>query len=327
MCDFARTMAIAAAQEILIAAQGESATRARRADFKGRRDLVTDVDRRIEALLAEQIRARYPDDAILAEETMRISGRSGRVWILDPLDGTTNFVHEHPLVCVSIALADGYEGPPEPSAVRGDPLASGFLDPQRMPRMLAAAVCAPFLGEIYWAGRGTGAFLAKLPQWRATESRAARGDRITADAAPPRAARRLRVSSTSRLADSLVATGFAYRRNEVRNDNLGNFAKVALAARGIRRGGSAALDLCFVAAGRFDAFWELYLKPWDVAAGLLLVEEAGGRVSDLSGGPRAPEGVAVLASNGEVHEEVRGLLEGPDPDWVIAEQERLWRDS
>lgn len=264
-------------------------------DQKGRRDLVTAVDRDVEAMIAQRIAERFPEDAILGEEAERRPGRSGRVWIVDPLDGTVNFVHRHPMFCVSIALAEGYAGPPRDREAF-DARASGFFDPARLPRVLLGAVAAPLLRETFWGERGGGAWLN---------------------------GRRLRVAETTDIEEALVATGFAYRRNEVTNNNLGNFTRLALRTRGVRRGGSAALDLCYVAAGRFGAFWELYLKPWDVAVGTLLVEEAGGRVTDFANGPRALEGVEVLASNGPLHEPVREMLEGADPSWARGEREKL----
>jgi myo-inositol-1(or 4)-monophosphatase len=264
-------------------------------ESKGRRDLVTEVDRRTETFLAARIAARFPDDAILGEESIRRPGRSGRVWILDPLDGTTNFVHGHPMFCVSLALAEGYTGPPRADSVF-DARASGFFDPGSLPRPVLGVVAAPLLRETFWAERGGGAWLNE---------------------------RRVRVTRARDLGEALVATGFAYRRNELANDNLANFGRLALRVRGVRRGGSAALDLCYVAAGRFGAFWELYLKPWDVAAGMLLVEEAGGRVTDFAGGARAIEGVEVLATNGALHEPVRALLEGADPRWASGERLKL----
>ncbi len=295
MIAFARALAAEAAAR-LAAAYDQTAGLA--VDFKGRRDLVTDVDRSTEIFLAARIHEHFPDDAILGEESIRRMGRSGRVWILDPLDGTTNFVHCHPMFCVSIAVADGFTRMPDPRDPGLDALASGLFPPGDLPRVLLGVVAAPILREVFWGERGRGAYLGE---------------------------RRLRVSSATDLGDALVATGFAYRRNELSNSNLGNFGRLALRARGIRRGGSAALDLCYVAAGRFAAFWELYLKPWDVAAGILLVEEAGGRVTDFSGGSRALEGVEVLATNGRVHESVRELLDGPDPAWAAGERARLSR--
>jgi myo-inositol-1(or 4)-monophosphatase len=287
--DFARALAAEAAV-ILRAAHGRMTEHT--LERKGMRDLVTDVDRRIEDSLADRIRRACPDDAILGEERVRQPGRSGRVWIIDPLDGTTNFVHAHPMVCVSIALAEGYQDLPLPGIVF-DAQASGFFSPAALPRVRLGVVAAPVLGETFWGERGCGAFVND---------------------------RRLAVSATDDLGDSLLATGFAYRLPELRVTNLENFNRLALRARGIRRGGSAALDLCYVAAGRFDAFWELYLKPWDVAAGMLFVEEAGGHVTDFEGCARAIEGVEVLASNGRMHARVRELLDRADPFWAQSER-------
>lgn len=292
MLDFARSLAEEGG-ELIRAAYERAAPWTM--ELKGRRDLVTDIDRRVEEHLARRLRAACPDDALLGEEGLRQSGRSGRVWILDPLDGTTNFVHGHPMVCVSIALAEGHRES-LPGETAEDPLASGLFAAGELPRVRLGAVVAPILREAYWAERNAGAWLDGRP---------------------------LRVSATERLDEALVATGFSYRRNELANDNLENFRRLALQARGIRRGGSAALDLCYVAAGRFDAFWELYLKPWDVAAGLLFVEEAGGRVTDGAGGGRALEGVEVVATNGRLHETVRRSLDRADPRWSAGERARL----
>ncbi len=315
MIDFARRIAADAAR-LLLERLGH--LRAGEIDFKGRRDLVTAADRAAEGLLAEAIEREFPGDAILGEERVRKAGHSGRLWIVDPLDGTTNFVHAHPMFCVSVALAEGYRaiervppgGPANASAARDEerahprcePNASGFFAPGDLPRPLIAVIHAPRLREEFWAERGKGAWMRDT---------GAGG------------ARRMRVSETKELADALLATGFAYRMNEVANDNCANFTRLARRARGIRRGGSAALDLAYTAAGRFDGFWELYLKPWDAAAGILLVEEAGGRVSDVRGRPRALEGTEVLASNGGLHEAISALLDEADPAWALEERRKL----
>jgi myo-inositol-1(or 4)-monophosphatase len=295
--DFIGPLARAAGERLLA---GMGRLTAGQIDFKGRRDMVTAVDRDIEAFIAARILATFPDDAVLAEEAIRRDGTSGRVWIVDPLDGTTNFVHGHPMVCVSVALADGYAGLPAGDGADLGPAASGFFRPGNRPRLLAGVVHAPVLGETFLAERGGGARLND---------------------------RRIQVSRESDVARSLVATGFAYRLHELANSNLGNFGRVALIAQGVRRGGSAALDLAYVAAGRFDAFWELYLKPWDVAAGMLLVEEAGGRVTDCAGGLDAHEATGILATNGLVHGPMVALLEGPDPAWAAAERARLFGEA
>ena len=220
-------------------------------------DLVTEVDHACEALMVERLRAERPDDAVLAEEG-RGQDRADAVWrwIIDPLDGTTNYAHGYPRFCVSIGV--------EHRGVRS-----------------VGVVYDPLLEELYTAVRGKGSFLN---------------------------GRRLRVSEETELGRSLVATGFAYDVRESTSDNLDHFAAFVKNARAVRRDGSAALDLCYLAAGRFDGFWELQLHPWDVAAGFLIVEEAGGRVSDRAGGPPPRSGRDTVASNGHIHAAMLSLL-------------------
>lgn len=213
-------------------------------------DLVTEVDQACEAMIVAGIEAERPGDAILAEE-----GRGGDQtdaswrWIIDPLDGTTNFAHGFPRFCVSIGV-------------------------ERDDERAVAVVYDPLLDERFEAVAGAGAWL---------------GDRA------------LSVSSEVEFGKALVATGFAYDVHDSAQDNLESFARVVKTARGIRRDGSAALDLCYVAAGRLDAYWELKLHPWDVAAGLLILEEAGGRASDYAGGPVPRSGRELVVSNGPLH--------------------------
>jgi myo-inositol-1(or 4)-monophosphatase len=213
-------------------------------------DLVTEVDRECEALIVEAIREARPEDGILAEEGggHDESARAWR-WIIDPLDGTTNFAHGFPRFCVSIGVEFQSE-------------------------RTVAVVYDPLLDESFHAVRGAGAWLGS---------------------------RQLHVSDTRDLGQALVATGFAYDVHESLDDNLARFAQVLKAARGIRRDGSAALDLCYVAAGRLDAYWEFKLHPWDVAAGCLIVEEAAGRVTNAAGGPVPPNGNEIVASNAHLH--------------------------
>jgi myo-inositol-1(or 4)-monophosphatase len=220
-------------------------------------DLVTEVDHACEALMVETLRAERPDDAVLAEEG-RGQDRADAVWrwIIDPLDGTTNYAHGYPRFCVSIGV--------EHRGIRS-----------------VGVVYDPLLEERYTAVRGKGSFLN---------------------------GRRLRVSEETELGRSLVATGFAYDVRESTSDNLDHFAAFVKNARAVRRDGSAALDLCYLAAGRFDGFWELQLHPWDVAAGFLIVEEAGGRVSDRAGGPPPRSGRDTVASNGHIHAAMLALL-------------------
>ena len=221
-------------------------------------DLVTEVDRACEELIALGIQTARPGDAILAEEGHGEDEDGARLrWIIDPLDGTTNFAHGFPRFCVSIGI--------ECEGVR-----------------TLGVVYDPLLDECFEAVRGEGAWLGE---------------------------RRLRVSAEREIGRSLVATGFAYDVHDSQDDNLASFRNVVKTARGIRRDGSAALDLCYVASARLDAYWELKLHPWDVAAGILIVEEAGGRVSDFAGGPADRSGREVVSSNGLVHEALLGLLE------------------
>lgn len=217
-------------------------------------DLVTEVDRACEALIVEGIEAARPDDAILAEEGHGEDRDAPFRWIIDPLDGTTNFAHGFPRLCVSIGV--------ERRTKTGDYARA------------VGVVYDPLLDERFEAVRGDGAWLRD---------------------------RRLAVSAESEWGRALVATGFAYDVHGSEDDNLESFRNVVKSARGIRRDGSAALDLCYVAAGRVDAYWELKLHPWDVAAGYLILEEAGGRVTDFRGGPPDRSGREVASSNGRLH--------------------------
>lgn len=237
-------------------------------EFKGPRELVTPVDRACEEYVVQRIRQAYPAHGYFAEEGHQAEGAWR--WIVDPIDGTTNFSQRLPLFSVSLGLE--FEG-----------------------ELLLGVVSAPYLDELFWARRGGGAWLA----WRG--------------AAP----RRCHVSQTSELKDAVLATGFAYVRNETQNDNLENWRRLCLASRGVRRGGSAAIDLAYVADGRFDAFWEMHLKPYDVAAGVVLIREAGGKVSDFFGGEDWLEGQSIVVSNGAIHERVRESLDPVHEDpWV-----------
>ncbi len=240
---------------------------------KGTNDFVTAADLAAERAVREAIRSAHPGHGILGEEEAgaRLDA-PGPTWIVDPLDGTTNFIHGFP----PFAVAAG-------CAVRGT--------------VVAAAIVAPVLGELFWGARGTGAFAAPLePARNADPGRLARGS----------GGRHLRVSSRAGLPGALVATGFPFRRLEHLEDYLVQFRAVLRVAAGIRRCGSACLDLAWVAAGRLDGFWEEGLGPWDLAAGSLLVEEAGGKVTDLDGGSGFLARGGVVAAAPGVH---GGLLE------------------
>jgi myo-inositol-1(or 4)-monophosphatase len=247
-------------------------------EHKDSRELVSRVDRASERFIVEGLRQAFPEHAILGEEGGYAAGPGAEAewrWLVDPLDGTTNFLHGHPFFSVSIALE--HRGQTPPAARRlGEP------SPAAAPNIVAAVVYAPYLDECYFATRGEGAFL---------NSRSIR----------------LAVSPTAVLGEALVSTGFAYERE--RFPNYDNFVRIAHHSLGIHRCGSAALDLAFVAAGRYDLFWELGLRPHDVAAGALLVLEAGGRVTDFAGGTDWLEGHNVIASNGPLHAAVQGLLD------------------
>jgi myo-inositol-1(or 4)-monophosphatase len=230
---------------------------ARRIAFKGSpTNLVTEMDARAEALIVDRLTAEFPDDAILAEERGARAGRSGRRWIVDPLDGTTNYAHGLPIYGVSIALE-----------------AAG--------RVLLGAVYDPSQRELFVAERGHGAFCNDA---------------------------RLAVSSTPTLDGSLLATGFPYDIRVNVDNNLTEYAAFSVRARGVRRLGSAVLYLAWVAAGRFDGYWELRLGPWDVAAAGLMVEEAGGRLTAIGGGPVDLDAPTVIASNGRIHDEILSVL-------------------
>jgi len=220
-------------------------------------DLVTEVDKACEALIVATVERERPGDAILAEEGGGTdhAGAEWR-WIVDPLDGTTNYAHGYPRFCVSIGV-------------------------QHRGRAAAGVVFDPLMDELYTATRGGGAF---------------------------RNGRPIRVSNETDLSRGLMATGFAYDRRRSERDNIENFAEFLQSARAIRRDGSAALDLCYVASGRLDGYWELKLSPWDVAAGLLIVEEAGGRTSDAKGGNEHWNGAHVVASNGPLHDAMIDVL-------------------
>jgi len=230
--------------------------------FKGSpTNLVTEMDRRAEALIIEAIQAEFPRDAILSEERGTVDGSSSRRWIIDPLDGTTNYAHGIPIFCVSIALeVDG--------------------------QARLGVVYDPNLDECFVATRGRGAWL--------------NGERLA-------------VSEAVTLNESLVATGLPYNIRETPCNNLAEFAAFSLRCQGVRRMGSAVLYFCYVAAGRLDGYWELRVGPWDAAAGVLMVEEAGGRVTNLEGGPLNPERPEVVASNGRIHDEMLRVLEEVRP--------------
>jgi len=225
-------------------------------EFKGEINIVTDIDKKAESTIIRHLKKNFPKHHILAEEGGGESTGSGYKWVIDPLDGTTNFAHGFPFFCVSIAL-----------------------EKNRTP--ILGVVYDPIRDELFYAEKGKGSFLNN---------------------------KKIRVSKTSKLNNALLATGFAYNFRKAYRSNLENFYKLMLHARAIRRAGSAALDLCYVACGRFDGFWELDLHPWDTAAGILIIKEAGGKVSRLFGEPYSHYDKELLCSNTKIHSQMIAAL-------------------
>lgn len=223
---------------------------------KGSIDLVTDVDLASEKLIREAISTYHPRHEILAEEGGLTESNSEYRWIVDPLDGTTNYAHGYPVFCVSIALEH-----------KGEVVLGVVYDPTRE--------------ELFTAERGGGAALNNRP---------------------------IRVSKIDDLTQSILSTGFPYDIKTSKLTNLNHWANFAMNAQALRRDGAAALDLCYVACGRYDGFWELNLAPWDTAAGSLIVAEAGGRVTDFGGGTFSNYKPEVLASNGLIHDRMIDVL-------------------
>ncbi|MDP9356185.1 MAG: inositol monophosphatase [Chloroflexota bacterium] len=260
--DGARAVAIDVARDAG-AVLRERLGRERDVQFKGTIDLVTDADRAAEALIAGRLRETYPDHRLLGEEGARgsaeVEGQEGEAspygWVIDPLDGTTNYAHGYPHFAVSIAL-------------------------ERAGTLLLGVVYDPMRDELFVAERGQGASLNGIP---------------------------LRVTGTDALIGSLLATGFPYDQ-AVRAEAAAIWNAFLFLTQGVRRDGSAALNLCYVAAGRLDGFYERPLQPWDMGAGALMVEEAGGRVSDFRGGVFDLYGHEAIASNGALHETILSVI-------------------
>jgi myo-inositol-1(or 4)-monophosphatase len=217
--------------------------------YKGDINLVTEMDMRSERVVVETLLASFPGHGIMAEEETLIRNDSGFTWIIDPLDGTTNYAHGYPCFSVSIALEQKSE-------------------------IVLGVVYDPMRDELFTARKGEGAFLNGRP---------------------------IKVSVADTLIKSLLATGFPYDRKVSEKNNMDHFHDLLMASQEVRRDGSAAIDLCFLACGRFDGFWELKLKPWDVAAGSIIVQEAGGTVSNFSGAKFSIYDDEILASNGNIH--------------------------
>ncbi|MDR1578466.1 MAG: inositol monophosphatase [Deltaproteobacteria bacterium] len=242
---------------------------------KGLIDLVTQYDLKSEWAIRAIIKKAFPSHDLLAEEEgLDSANPQAPRWHVDPLDGTTNFAHQHPFFAVSVALSV-----PEPAGWK----------------TLVAVVRAPILREVFWAIRGQGAFLQSLDHRQ--------------DGQPLANARQLRVSSANRLVQSLVNTGFPYDVHTRAREIVAPFERMLGQVQAVRRAGAASLDLAFVAAGRAEGYWETGLKPWDVAAGALLVEEAGGQVTDGQGAAyQLEKSPTILASNGLIHQEMVSII-------------------
>ncbi len=222
--------------------------------FKGSVDILTEADKECEKTVIEKILSQFPKDSILAEESGETNSitKSEYLWVIDPLDGTTNFAHGYPFFAFSCAL-------------------------QKNGETIATLVEIPFLKETFFAKKGEGAFLNE---------------------------KRIRVSKVTELKKSLLVTGLPYFRAKVVDDLLDKMKKAVLNGQGLRRGGAAAVDLCYIACGRLDGYFEIGLKPWDTAAGVLIVEEAGGKVTDYSGNEFSIYGKEIVATNSLIHNEL-----------------------
>lgn len=225
-------------------------------EYKGETNLVTEVDKRSETLIVDLLTSRFPNHSMLAEEGTHAERGPEFRWVIDPLDGTTNYAHDYPFFCVSIAL-------------------------EQNGKVIVGVVYHPLFEELFVAERGGGAYLN---------------------------GKRIQVSSVDRLRRSLLSTGFPYDVGEDSLEAIEHFRNFVHTAQAVRRDGSAALDLCYVAMGRFDGFWEVRLKPWDTAAGALVVLEAGGQVTDFLSDSYSIYDSQVMASNGLIHDQMREVI-------------------
>lgn len=226
--------------------------------LKGDINPVTIADTESEKLIIGEIKKAFPHHSILAEETGGEKQESEWLWVIDPLDGTTNYAHHYPSFCVSIALL-------------------------KKCKPIMGVIYHPLLSEFFYAEKGNGAYLNDRP---------------------------IKVSNVDKLDKAFLTTGFAYDVHETEDDNVDNFRAFLKRSMAIRRGGSAALDLAYTACGRFDGFWEMRLHPWDTAAGILMVEEAGGRVTTFDGGDFDIYKKEILATNGLIHNDMIDVLKG-----------------
>ncbi len=227
-------------------------------------DFISYVDEQSEAEIISHIKKTYPDHSFLAEESGLQRQNSKYQWIIDPLDGTTNYIHQIPVFAVSIALKYGDD-------------------------LILGVIYNPLSDELFWAEEGQGAFLNEQP---------------------------IQVTDKGDLAQSLIATGFPFKAKHLLPEYLDAFAGIFKDCRGMRRLGAAAIDLAYVAAGRFDGFWEIGLSPWDVAAGAVIVREAGGHVSDFWNQSYFLHNNYIVASNGKIHKDLLNRVQRPFPFFI-----------
>jgi myo-inositol-1(or 4)-monophosphatase len=225
-------------------------------EYKGEINIVTEVDKRSEKLIVDLLTSRFPKHSILSEEGTDLVKPSEFKWVIDPLDGTTNYAHDYPIFCVSVGL-------------------------EKNGQVIVGAVYQPVFDELFVAEKGNGAYLN---------------------------GRKIQVSRVQKLRQSLLSTGFPYDVLQDPEQAMKYFAGFVDTAQAVRRDGAAALDLCYVAMGRFDGFWEVRLNPWDTAAGVLIVLEAGGMVTDFQGEPYSIYRDEVMASNGLIHTQMREVF-------------------
>jgi myo-inositol-1(or 4)-monophosphatase len=225
-------------------------------EYKSDVNLVTSYDKLSQEFIYKKLQSYFPQHGFLGEEDLEYKSKDGFRWIIDPLDGTTNYAHGYPVFCVSIAL-------------------------EYKEKIILGVTYNPMLDELFWGIKGKGAYLNN---------------------------KRIKVSNTKELNRSLLATGFPYDVRESKNNNIKHFNNFVIRAQAVRRCGCAALDLCYVACGRLDGFWELKLFPWDIAAGMLIVKEAGGSLSDFKSNKIDIYTKEIVASNGLIHSQMIEIL-------------------
>ena len=252
MISFIKKLALEAG---MICLEGQKDLTCHDLEFKSAKDIVTDIDKRVEVFLVKAILARYPDHGVLGEEYGAVQAESGFRWIIDPIDGTTSFVHRLPFYSISIAL-------------------------EKEGELVLGVVYAPAMAQLFSAEKGKGAFVDDTA---------------------------IHVSETRALENAVMATGFACLRAGMENNNLPIFNEMVPKLRDIRRFGSAALDLCYTALGSLDGFWEMNLNIYDIAAGTVILREAGGVVTDFTGGGQFPE-KGFAAANKRLHNELTRIL-------------------